>query len=173
MKQYANNELVLMTRRYPKLKQKILIRDSKISEKLIRAWDINHSQTEVLEIFVKEKKNLSDERYWEILRTVWILCGTIEYNDLFRLLMKSNRKEQYYFSTPEEQKRLREMPESFEVYRATSNKNDNGLSWTLDKEYAQNYASMYRKQFILNKTIFKSEIFAFIERNDESEIIIL
>jgi len=32
---------------------------------------------------------------------------------------------------------------------------------------------MYRKQFILNKTIFKSEIFAFIERNDESEIIIL
>lgn len=173
MKQYMNNELVSMTRRYPKLKQKVLIRDSKISEKIIHAWDIEHDSVKVLKIFLKEKNNLSDERYWEILRSVWIMCGTTENSNMFRELIKSNRKERYYFSTPEEQKKLRELPESFEVYRATNSKYDNGLSWTLSKEYVKRYSDMFAKNFIINKIINKNEIFAYIERNNESEIIII
>jgi len=169
----GNNVHIEMTRRYPKLKLKVLMRDSNISKKLVKAWDFNHSQTEVLEIFVKEKKNLSDERYWELLRTVWILCGSIEYNDLFRLLMTSARKEQYYFSTPEEQKKLREMPELITIYRATTIAKDvKGLSWTLSKEYAEWYKNAYSKETIISKQIRKDQIFAYINRNNEEEVIV-
>jgi hypothetical protein len=169
----GNNVHIPMTRRYPKLKQKVLIKDSKISKKLIHAWDVNHSQTEVLEIFVKNKKNLSDERYWELLRTAWVLCGSIEYNDLFRLLMKSNRKEQYYFSTPEEHNKIRELPENLIVYRATNSEKDNGLSYTLSKSYAEWYKASYSKDVVISKQVKKDQVFAYINRNNEEEIIIL
>jgi hypothetical protein len=173
MKQYGNNELVPMTRRYPNLKRKVLERDSKISAKIIKAWDIEHDSQKVLDIFIKENKNLSDERYWELLRTVWIVCGKLENVDLFRQLMKSTRKERYYFSTSEEQERLRRLPGVFTIYRATNNKNDGGISWTLSEEYAHTYSQLFAKNTILKREVLKSEIFAFIERNKESEIIIL
>lgn len=173
MYQIGNNVIVPMTRRYPNLKRKVLLRDSKIAEKIIHAWDINHSQTEVLGIFIKENKNLSDERYWELLRSVWIICGSIEYNDLFRKLLSSSRKEKYYFSTPEEHKKLTELPNQIEIYRATNNVHDNGLSWTISKSYAEQYKTDYNKLFILNKSINKNQIFAYINRNLEEEIIIL
>ncbi len=172
----GRNVNVPMTRRYPKLKQKVLLRDSKIAEKIIKAWDLNHSQTEVLRIFVQENKNLSDERYWELLRTVWILCGSIEYNDLFRKLMQSGRKERYYFSTPEEQKKLKEMPDSLQVYRACNSVNgiaDNGLSWTLSKDYAEWYRQAYSKNTIIKRNINKAQVFAYVDRNNEEEIIVL
>lgn len=173
LKQYRNNELVSMTRRYPKLVQKVLLRDAKIVAKIIRAWDIEHNSDKVFEIFLKEKNNLSDERYWELLRTVWILCGKIGNIDLFRELMQSTRKERYYFSTPEESKKLKDLPAAFDVYRATNNNNDGGLSWTLSKKYAKQYYEMFNKCMIITKTVTKEKVFAYIERNNESEIIIL
>ena len=169
----GNNELIPMTRRYPNLPNKVLKRDSEIAKKLVTAWDIEQNTDKVMEIYLKENKNLSNERYWELLRTVWIICGSIENAPLFKKLMTSARKEKYYFSTPEEAKALRELPEQIEVYRATNNENDNGLSWTLSKDYAEWYQQTYHKEKILTQIINKKQIFAYIERNKESEVIIL
>ena len=71
-----NNELIHMTRRYPKLRKKVLLRDSKIVMKLTRAWDLENDKEKVLAIYLKEKDNLSHERYWEI--NYWkcqVLCN--------------------------------------------------------------------------------------------------
>jgi hypothetical protein len=168
----GNNETVFMTRRYPKLCHKILRRDAKISAKLISAWDIEKNSEKVLSIYLKEKDNLSDERYWELLRTVWILSGKLSNVNIFRSLMLSERKEKYYFSTPEDAKRLKEMPEQFEVYRAGSD-NDYGISWTISKEYAEWYLNTYQKDRVLTRTVNRKDVFAFIQRNLEFEIIIL
>jgi len=173
MKLKGNNELIQMTRRYPKLQKKILEKDGEIAKKLIIAWDIEKNPKKVLNIYLKEHHNLSDERYWELLRTVWIITGNIKNSDIFRKLMSSKRKEKYYFSTPEEAAILRGFPDFLIVYRATSSKDDNGLSWTLSKKYAKYYKTIYDKKYILEKKINKKNIFAFIERNLESEIIIL
>jgi hypothetical protein len=170
---YAKNELIPMTRRYPKLSQKVLYRDSKISEKLIKAWDLEHDTEKVLSIYLKELKNLSDERYWELMRTVWIISGSVENSDTFRKLMQSNKRERYYFSTPEESEKLRNFPEMICIYRATNDENDNGLSWTISREYAQWYKEAYNKSIIISRAINKKDIFALIERNSESEIIVL
>lgn len=173
MIQFSNNQLISMSRRYPKLKGKVLKRDSIISQKLVQAWDTEKNADKVLSIYLKEKNNLSDERYWELLRTVWILCGKIDNVPLFRELMTATRPNRYYFSTPEEFKKLRELPGIITVYRA-ENANDNyGISYTLSLDYAKWYQDTYRKDGITIREVNKKEIFAFIERNNEHEIIIL
>ena len=169
----GNNEAIPMTRRYPNLPNKVLKRDSEIVRKIITAWDLENDAEKVLAVYLKERKNLSDERYWELLRTVWVLCGSVENANLFRTLMLSNRKEKYYFSTPEEAKFLRELPEHVEVFRATNNINDNGLSWTLSKDYAEWYKNAYQKDKVISQVINKKQIFAYIERNLESEVVVL
>lgn len=171
--EFKNNELIPMTRRYPKLSGKVLKRDSDITRKLISAWDDDHDPKKILAIYTKEMKNLSDERYWELMRTVWILTGSIDTAPQFRELMQSTRKQRFYFSTPEEAAKLREMPEWFDIYRATNSQEDGGLSWTTKKDYASWYKERYQKRMLLTRLINKSEVFAHIDRNQESEIIIL
>lgn len=167
-----NNEKVEMSRRYPDLPHKVLRRDSEIVKRIISAWDIENDSEKVLSIYLKENKNLSDERYWELLRTVWIISGSVSNVDIFKKLMTSSRKEKYYFSTPEDAKKLREMPDIIEVYRAANNEND-GISWTTSLEYAQWYKEAYQKSMIISRLAHKNEVFAYIQRNLEFEIIIL
>src|SRR5678816_2103284 len=140
----AKNELIPMTRRYPKLAGKVLKRDSKIVQRMINMWgektdaNVEAVREDLFRYYLKEMKSLSDERYWELLRTVWILCGCIERLEEFRALFLSRRPERYFFSTPEEAKRLREMEFPVRVYRAANEPND-GISWTLSFDYAKDY----------------------------------
>lgn len=167
------NEVMPMTRRYPDLCRRVLIRDGKIAAQLITAWDVEQDAEKVLAIFLKEQKNLSHERYWECLRTVWVLTGSVALAPTFRRLMSSTRRSRYYFSTPEEAAQLRFLPETFTVYRAANDIADGGLSWTLSKEYAHWYMERYGKTLLLERTISKKDVFALINRNNESEIILL
>ena len=169
---YGNNQYVPMTRRYPNLRRKVLIKDSIISKKLTEAWDVEKDSKKVLDIYLKKHRSLSDERYWELLRTVWIISGSVKNADIFRKLMQSKRSQRYYFSTPEEAKHLKELPDKFTIYRAANNVGD-GLSWTTSKKYAEWYLETYKKKMLLQIEIEKSKIFAYIERNLESEILIL
>ena len=146
-----------------------MARDAKIAVRIIHAWDTNKDEDEVLNIFLKEKDNLSDERYWELLRTVWVICGSVGRSDLFRSLMLSKRKQRFYFSTPEEHEKLRSLPDKFEVYRACNTSNATGMSWTLSREYVELYKQNYGKDTILTRVVDRSEVFAYINRNNEEE----
>ena len=137
------------------------------------SWDTEHNQQKVLDIFLKEMHLLSDQRYWELMRTVWVISGSLETVDIFKKLMRSDRGYRYYFSTPEESEKLREFPDTMEIHRALNGETDEGISWTLSYEYAEKYQKMFDKERIITRTIAKEQIFAFIERNNESEILIL
>lgn len=163
------NEFTPMTRRIPDVPQKVLRRDSEVVKKIIA---VQNDPDAVLNIFVKEQKSLSDYRYWELLRTVWIVAGRSDLLDVFIPLFKSQRKHRYYFSTPEEAERLRKMPQQFMAYRAI-NVGQNNISWTLKKEFAEWFKTHYKKDFIEEKLIDKSTVFAFIERRGEEEILII
>ena len=169
----GTNVTIPMSRRYPDLKDKVLRRDAKIVKKIIEAWDQEADAEKVLSLFLKEKENLSSYRYWELLRSVWIICGSVENADTFRKLMKADIKNRHYFSTPEEAEFLRELPKNFFVYRAQDKEDDGGLSWTLSEEYANWYKETYHKKGVWCKIVPKAEVFAYINRNNESEIIIL
>lgn len=170
---YKNNEMVPMTRRYPDLKDKVKKRDNKISIQLIRAWDVERDAEKVLKIFLQNINKLSSYRYWELLRSVWIICGTVENSGMFKLLMNSKNPNKHYFSTPEEHEHLRQMPDEFTVYRACNDYNDGGLSWTTSLKYALKYREDFNKRFIDERRINKNHVFAYINRNNESEILIL
>jgi len=47
------------------------------------------------------------------------------------------------------------------------------LSWTISKDYAERYKTMFNKKTVIWKMVAKSEVFALIERMDEEEVIIL
>jgi len=169
----GNNESVEMTRRYFDLPKKIELRDSKICKQIGIAWDFEQDKEKVFSLFLKNSQLLSTQRYWELLRSVWIICGNMENIEMFILLMNSNKKNKYCFSTPEEAKILREMPDEFKVYRACNEQYDRGISWTYNLEYAEYYKSAFNKLLIVSKIIKKSDVFALINRNKESEILIV
>ena len=170
---HARNEAVPMTRRYPNLRSKQTRRDSKILAKIVHAWDEEKNARKVLDIFVANHKKLSDQRYWETLRSVWIISG-INTVDEFLPFFKSNRKHRHYFSSPEEHKLLADLPNAFTVYRATNFvRHDKGISWSLSKEYVLAFQKEVDAKFIKEREVKKSDVFAIINRNQEDEIIIL
>lgn len=172
MSNFKNNERVEMSLREVNLPRKVLLRDQKVAIQLIKAWDIESSTEKVLDIFKKNHHLLSDQRYWEILRTVWIISGSIQTLPTFLPFFQSTRKHKYFFSTPQEAKYLRELPEEIYIYRAM-NVDEIGISWTISREYAEWYQLEYAKETIVTKWIAKKEVFAYINRNQEHEILIL
>ena len=169
----GNNINVEMTRRYFDLPRKVALRDSKIAKQIITAWDFEQDKEKVFKLFVKNCDKLSSQRYWELLRTVWIVCGSLENVGMFKLLMNAKKKNKYCFSTPEEAKLLREMPDEFKVYRACNEKDDGGISWTYSKDYAFYYKDAFNKKRVLEHTVKKEDVFALINRNQEYEILLL
>lgn len=168
----GRNELIPLTRRYPDLKPKQALRDSKIAKRIITSWDVKREPEETLNIFIKESSQLSHPRYWELMKSVWIIAGGNENKDVFRILMRSKRPFRHYFMTPEETKIFNDLPEDVFCYRACDGEDD-GLSYTLDYEYAEKYRDMFGKELIRQRKVNKSDIFAYIDRNAESEVIIL
>lgn len=173
MKHYTNNEMIHQTVRHFNLPRKVLLRDSKIVKQLMIANDIENDKEKYFQLFLKNKDLLSTQRYWEVLRGVWILCGGLDKIDIFRKLMLSKKKNRYCFSTPEEAKELRELPDTFKVYRACNDENDGGFSWTYDLNYCKYYKESYQKRMIITKEVNKSDVFALINRNREYEILII
>lgn len=169
----ANNEKISFTRR---IHNNVSLRHqrnvSDMARKMVTAWDEQHNPEEVLRIFKQGQQGICDYHYWEFLRTVWITCGHTKYLKLFYQWFTSKRKEKWCFMTPEEAKRLRELPNPVTCYRAI-NEGQKNFSWTLNHEYAQWYASQFKKEIIQKMEITKDEIFALIERNGEEEILVL
>lgn len=168
----GRNELVPFTRRYPNLKHKQLIRDSKVAKRLIEAWDFKRSDKLVFEVFSKEHTQLSDPRYWELLKSTWITAGSNERSEQFRKWMSAKRGYKAWFMSPEEQDVYKLLPDVIVCYRAC-NEPDNGISYTLSGEYAERYKEMFDKETIKMRYVSKDLVFAYINRNNEEELIVL
>ena len=80
----AVNERTDFTRRIPALPEKQLARDAKIVGQIIRAYEAGDNGA-VLDIFRRKARLLSNPRYWEVMRTVWVAVGSTETAPLFRL----------------------------------------------------------------------------------------
>ena len=173
MKEKAINETVPMTRRYPDLPRKQLERDSKIAVKIIRAYNAERTMQKVLDLWRKYHLMLSNPRYWELLKTVWIAVGHTAVAGEFRRYMRSCRPCRNYFMTPEEHETLRRMAFPMKVYRACTDENDGGISWTTNIEVAIEFASRLDNPKILSRSVERGEVFAYINRRGEDEIIIL
>ena len=169
------------TRRIPTgLSDKQMARDSKIAMQLVRIQQEggNRAAEKMIYQFVRKAKLLSNPRYWELMRTVWVAAGSTETAPLFRRMMKSNRPCRSWFMTPEDAQALDAMQFPITVYRTCAHKYggendlDPGISWTLDYDWCLDYADKTGR-IIKTRQVYRSDIFAYITRRGEEEIIIL
>ncbi len=172
----AVNQQTDFTRRIPALPEKQLMRDSKIIMQLVRAGDVEGNTEKMLDIFLAKSHLLSNPRYWEVMRTVWVSAGSTETAHIFRKLMKSARPCRSWFMTPEDAAALDGMTFPLTVWRAYdkcySPETDPGISWTTDLEWCEDYAQK-KGRIIRSRTVTRQEVFAYISRRGESEIIVL
>lgn len=172
----APNQHTDFTRRIPSLKPKQLARDAKIASQIIRAHEAGDTE-KVLDIFCSKAYLLSNPRYWELMRTVWIAAGSTETANLFRLMMKSSRPCKSWFMTPEDAAALDAMTFPLTVWRAYDielcpRNTDPGISWTLDKQWCREYAEA-NGRVMKTMQVERKDVFAYISRRGEEEIIIL
>lgn len=168
----AYNEYSDFTRRIPSLPRKQLERDTKIVKQICSAWDEEQDTERVKEIFFHKAHLLSNPRYWEVMRTVWAVCGSTDNADEFRPYFKSSRPCRSWFMTVEDAAALEAMSFPLTVWRAYGRDPDPGISWTTDEAWCRRYAeAMGRK--VKSRTVEREDIFAYISRRGESEIIIL
>ena len=172
-KMKAYNKTVPMTRRYPDLPRKQLERDSKIAYRVAYAHDMELDNGKVLDLFRKYHRLLSNPRYWEMLKVVWIAVGSTSVAGEFRQYMQSTRACRNYFMTPEEHEVLRNMKFPLKVWRACSGDDDDGLSWTVNLEVAMEFAVRGKCRKIITREVVRKDVFAYINRRGEDEIIIL
>ena len=167
----AVNERTDFTRRIPALPEKQLARDAKIVGQIIRAYEAGRGQ-EVLDIFRRKARLLSNPRYWEVMRTVWVAVGSTETAPLFRTLMQSSRPCRSWFMTPEDAAALEAMPFPLTVWRAYDADPDPGISWTLDEQWCRGYAKAKGRR-VKQMQVSRDQVFAYVSRRGEEEVIVL
>lgn len=175
-KSLAVNERTDFTRRIPALPPKQLARDAKIAAQIIRAYEAGNADR-VIEIFCGKAHLLSNPRYWELMRTVWVAVGSTDLADLFRTLMKSSRPCKSWFMTPEDAATLDAMQFPLTVWRAYDANpiyadDDPGISWTINEQWCRGYAEV-KGRIVKSRQVERKDIFAYISRRGEEEIIIL
>lgn len=167
------NELHDFTRKIPSyLSKKQLERDAKIAKQIVMAHDVEHSNEKMLGIFFAKCHLLSNPRYWEILRTVWVAAGNATNVDKFRELMTSKRPARSWFMTPEDKEAFDSFAYPITLWRAYTDDADHGISWSSNKEWVEHYAGFGGRK-IKSKEFRKEDIFAYISRRGEDEFIIL
>ena len=168
----AVNEQSDFTRRIPAVSDKQQARVEKLVKQLVQAYDVEHNPEKAKEIFFKKAKLLSNPHYWEILRTVWVAAGRTDNANEFLPFFRSSRPCKGWFMTPEDSQTLEAMDWPITVYRAYDEEPDPGISWTTDKQWCEDYARVAGRK-IKQRTVERSQVFAYISRRAESEIIIL
>lgn len=172
----AVNQHVDFTRRIPALPDKQLARDEKIMLQIVRAYEAGDNH-QVLDIFFRKAKLLSNPRYWEVMRTVWVAAGSTYTSHIFRTFMKSSRPCRSWFMTPEDAAALDAMQFPLTVWRAYDadlydDDEDPGISWTIDEQWCREYAQQKGRQ-VKSRQVERKDIFAYVSRRGEEEIIIL
>ncbi len=149
-----------------------------IANKKNKHWEsfvFLHERPHRLVAFMEIEKELSDNAYWHLLGHIWLDSENIwQLKGTWLKALKSKREHGELFMTGHERIQLRKMTNTMTVYRGCSNKNKHGYSYTLDLEKAKMFAQKWGVDaMIVEKTIKKKDVFAYISRRNESEIILL
>jgi len=126
-----------------------------------------------------DRKTLKDGDYWDLLGAVWTDSENCWQNlEIWKRLLRSKRSQKFRFMDETERKALKELPAEFTVYRGcVRGLNEEGLSWTLNKDKAEWFSQRWRRKdetaIVLTKTVSRKQVFAYLLGRGESEVIIL
>lgn len=111
------------------------------------------------------------------MRFAIVSNGTWIEDDEKRKMMKSSRPCKSWFMTPEDAMALESMQFPLTVWRAYDaqrypDDTDPGISWTIDEKWCREYAASNRYE-VKSRLVTREEIFAYVSRRGEEEMVIL
>lgn len=176
----AVNERTDFTRRIPTgVSDKQMARASKLCKQLVNIEnDARGAKAQrMIILFHNHARLLANPHYWEIMRTVWVAAGSTETAAMFRKMMRSSRPCRSWFMTPEDAAALEAMQFPLTVWRAYDanrypDDTDPGISWTLDREWCESYAKVKGRR-VKSMQVSREQVFAYVSRRGEEEVIIL
>jgi hypothetical protein len=136
-----------------------------------------------IKLFIENADTFSDEEYWRELASAYIMQNykKIPYKTYYKLFT-SERAFKEKLMSEEERQFLAQLPEKITIYRGGSVSEQKskkyGISWTLKKEIAENFANVKKlrdgkEMLVFEKEIAKSEVIAYFKNRQEEEIIYL
>ena len=157
----------LLNKRYETIKKEC---DKALMEKDYGKFIFWHERPYRLDAFVQNMNFMSDKEYWKILGEIWIDSENIWQNlSKWKKLLSDKRASKHLFMISDDYK----IPEKITAYRGYApNQNENGISYTLDKNKAEWFAKRYWKKNgeVKEITITKNKVFAYISTRDEKKL---
>ena len=135
----------------------------------------SHAKCGRLLAFLNIRHRLKSPEYWCLLGEIWAAIDNLwQYQSVLPNLLRSKRRGRKHFMTGEEREAFERLPSRLDAYRAyRGGVNYYGPSWTIDSGYAERLAESLRRGSIRERTVRKSQVFAYLTRREESEIILL
>ena len=135
-----------------------------------------HERPYRVSVFKDIKHELTDENYWKLLSSIWTDTEN-SYQDLgtWKNLFKSKRGQRHNLMTEDELNTMESLDDTVTIFRGcVKNLNEDGLSWTLDKERAEWFANRFDQEgIVIEKAIGKEKIVAYFGGRGEQEIIVI
>lgn len=125
----------------------------------------------LLEVLGLRKNQMTKTELGECIREVWIDSESPSVNvDFWSSLFLDIGD---HVMSEEDREVFDSLPNEVTIYRGIQNPKDRGMSWTLDKEVAQFFASRWNPQYqeVKEVTVPKSEVICFLGGRGEREII--
>jgi len=138
---------------------------------MITQYEFNQLERQGIFYFKKLAEKLDDNDYWTILRALWIEDGKCDDN-WAELFFNSGRGREHKIMKSSDRQALKRLPKQVKVYRVCRDKADEEKwNWTTSREFAERF-KILGEEYIAEKTIDKSEIFAYFNSRKEFEVIL-
>lgn len=138
-----------------------------------------HRAHALWKIAVEHGAEISNEDYWGLVGAVWVDSENIWQNEEeWEYLFASERPGREHMMDEEEQAALAALPDTLTVYRGcTAELNEDGLSWTLDRNravwFAKRFAGVHEGEPVVHVgEVSKSQVIAHFLGRNESEIVV-
>lgn len=131
-----------------------------------------HRIKHVIECWLVGK--ISSKRAWEIARDTWLDCSELYRTKLiWQRFFALNVPQSHLMMNQQERERLEQLPNKFYIYRGYFNKDGRkGISWSTSKMIASQYSIRGGVSLIMQGTVNKSDVVAYIGTRGHYEIIV-
>jgi len=137
-----------------------------------------HERPYRLDAFSEIQDQMSDIEYWTSLGDIWIDSENLWQNkEQWDSFLSSKRPGRENMMNENERMDLSQLPNSLSIFRGfIEDQNENGLSWTTDKEKAKWFSTRFAKTgdkpVVAKATVKKDDVVAYFTRRGESEIVL-
>lgn len=159
--------------------QKRASADEALAKKNWSRYIFLHERPYRIDAFEDVMDDMTDQEYWGRLSDIWVDSENIGAQpSRWRELLLSERGSRESFMNENERAELAKLPQKFTVYRGYSENDQEefGMSWSTDAGVAEWFARRFarddEKIIMENLEISKDDVFAYVTRRGEDEIIL-